>query len=523
MWPPKVPAIPFESKHPLFSSNLGRFRTFEQTHSGGEGTGIQRGRGRLARSGACARRTAVATLMMNAGTAFTSLMVRVDAVEERVAAAEAARSAAEARCAAAEARVAALERAMYGAVRLPAAVPVMSTLPAAEVEQASPGCARMLVVERTRRRLASSAVEEQGGAGAEEAQNLATPPAGGRKATDLPTEGRRPLGEVGQKRARAVSAGGVRGPFDAERDKGRRGGGAGKQGSTGVQKKQEVLPLAMNRQEDVAESRMQQSLRRSPSNSASSRRQRSKRRWRRSGLSGEEALEQREGCAVESAPRARDRCDTGGCNSARRSIADPVAPGAPASLNGPAAAPAGLRPAPNLSPACPARSARLEEQSKTKRCKGKERKEAAKNDDDVAKVEPARTVAHEDDNQTPSEGGSPWIVPNHDAAAAGVAGNLWDTPSDQSCAQAAEDYDPPAGPKHKPPRFTSVSAAVRFVEEMQEKRVAEEAGVYNQTVRGKARAALNAEACQECESFYRSVAAEDEDPVRARLPSARWT
>lgn len=68
--------------------------------------------------------------------------------------------------------------------------------------------------------------------------------------------------------------------------------------------------------------------------------------------------------------------------------------------------------------------------------------------------------------------------------------------------------------KHKPPRFSSVAAAVKFVARKQEKNAAEEAGLYNETIRGHARAALDAEACKQCEEFYRAAAASDPDPVR---------
>jgi hypothetical protein len=65
----------------------------------------------------------------------------------------------------------------------------------------------------------------------------------------------------------------------------------------------------------------------------------------------------------------------------------------------------------------------------------------------------------------------------------------------------------------QPLKFTSAAAAVRFLEHKQTTNDAEEAGVYNETVRGKARAALNAISCQQCEDFYRAAAASDHDPV----------
>lgn len=68
-------------------------------------------------------------------------------------------------------------------------------------------------------------------------------------------------------------------------------------------------------------------------------------------------------------------------------------------------------------------------------------------------------------------------------------------------------------PRFADRRFPNVAAAVRFVEQRRDQNMQEEQGVFNDVVRGSARAELEAVACKDCDAFFRSIAAKDPSPV----------
>lgn len=94
----------------------------------------------------------------------------------------------------------------------------------------------------------------------------------------------------------------------------------------------------------------------------------------------------------------------------------------------------------------------------------------------------------------------------------------WDTPVERKKKRSrVVDFDtPPDEPRKSKTSvpFKSVQKAARHSKRMHCDNVAAEAGIFNETVRGKeARAKLNAMSCGLCEDFFRDCAAEASDPV----------
>lgn len=94
----------------------------------------------------------------------------------------------------------------------------------------------------------------------------------------------------------------------------------------------------------------------------------------------------------------------------------------------------------------------------------------------------------------------------------------WDTPVERKKKRSRiVDFDtPPDEPRRSRNSvpFKSVQKAARHSKKMHKDNVAAEAGIFNETVRGKeARAKLNAMSCGLCEDFFRDCAAEASDPV----------
>lgn len=106
----------------------------------------------------------------------------------------------------------------------------------------------------------------------------------------------------------------------------------------------------------------------------------------------------------------------------------------------------------------------------------------------------------------PSE--SPWVLPQR-------RNDEWDTPSDQRLEKSMPAYVPPPPPKHPPRKYRDVTHMLDEVRKNQVRIAAGEAGLHNETVRGKqARVALDAGVCPECDEFFRSAARGCPDSVR---------